>query len=612
MPNGGKGHVQDVVSQELGPRFPCRDQIGRTGDRTATTHPLERSAVTIIDDLLDVVRRSPNALAVRGGQDSLTYQQLWAHAGAVARALRAAECPVGGYVVLGVPPGWRWTVGLLGIWRAHAVPILSNMEYPTNRLRRIAASTDYVLTATADAAGIWPEHLERVVLPSEMTAVHDDVEVSPGGPPSAACVLHTSGTSGTPKPVVLEHDGLAHRIASLRAIYEIDSADKIAQLAAPSVDVILWETLLAFAAGAQLAIPAGSCRTPGPALARWLAEHDITVMSCTPTMLAALPQVDLPALRLIVLGGERLDAPRHAFWIKRHQVANAYGPTEATIETHVCPRAPLESPTPIGRPVDGVDDLLLDDRRLPVPDGQVGELYLGGVGLAARYDGFPEATAAAFQPVAIDGRIRRLYRTGDLAFRRPDGQLVFVDRADRQLNIGGVRLEPGEVEQAALLLPGVTAALATAEGHERQVLVLHAAVSGADITVADLRTHLAQQLPAPLVPTRIYLHIDLPITDSGKPDMAALKAHNAASTQPTTQAGAANLPDQIARWWTEATGSPPEEGVEFFDGGDSLGAAKLLHQINESFGTTITITEFVADPTPELLSRTLANREDTP
>ncbi|GAB3501994.1 AMP-binding protein [Amycolatopsis cihanbeyliensis] len=278
-----------------------------------------------------------------------------------------------------------------------------------------------------------------------MAAVHDDVEVSPGGPPSAACVLHTSGTSGVPKPVVLEHDGLAHRIASLRAIYEIGPADKIAQLAAPSVDVILWETLLAFAAGAQLAIPAGSCRTPGPALARWLAEHDITVMSCTPTMLAALPQVDLPALRLIVLGGERLDATRHAFWIKRHQVANAYGPAEATIETHVCPRAPLESPTPIGRPVDGVDDFLLDDRRLPVPDGQVGELYLGGVGLAARYAGLPEATAAAFQPVIVDGRMRRLYRTGDLAFRRLDGQLVFVDRADRQLNIGGPNVAQPEL-----------------------------------------------------------------------------------------------------------------------------------------------------------------------
>lgn len=570
--------------------------------------------MTILNDLSDVVRASPQAVAVRDNQQTVTYQQLWEQSGAVARALRGVGCPAGAYVVLGVPPGWHWVAGLLGAWRANAVPVLSNVEHPASRLRQIADSANYVLTLSAEPGGVWPERLERVVLPSDMTKVHDDIETSLDMPPYAACVLHTSGTSGTPKPVVLEHDGLAHRVASLRALYEIDSTDRIAQLAAPSVDVILWETLLALVAGARLEIPAGLCRVPGTELARWLAARDITVMTCTPTMLAALPEVDLPALRLIVLGGELLDPRRHAFWIERHQVANAYGPTEATIESHVCLRVSLDGPAPIGHPVDGVEDFLLNGFHQTVPTGQVGELYLGGVGLAARYDGYPEVTAAAFQPVPIDGRLRRLYRTGDIAYRQPDGQLVFLNRRDRQLNVGGVRVEPAEVEQAAMLLPGVTAAIVFAEGEfERQIVVLHAAVPSADVTIADLRSHLAQLLPAPAVPARIHVHDHLPITDSGKPDVAALKAHAPASEQPKLQAGAVSLPEQVSTWWQEATGAPLVEGVEFFDGGDSLGAVKLLHQINESFGTSITITEFVADPTPELLSRSLAdNREDKP
>lgn len=574
----------------------------------------ETSTMTILDDLLAVVRTLPQAPAVRDIGQSLTYQQLWDQAGRVARAIRAAGCPAGGHVALGLPPGCEWATGLVGIWRAGAVAVLSNVEQPVNRLRQVADSADYVLTKQTAARTVWPERLGRIVAPDGIPPLHDDIGSSHGGLPSSACVLHTSGTSGTPKPVVLEHHGLAHRIARLRALYEITSTDKIAQLATPSVDVILWEMLLAFVSGGQLEIPTGLNRIPGADLAKWLFQRDITVMTGTPTMLAALPQIDLPALRLIVLGGEHVDPKRHAFWIKRHQVANAYGPTEATIETHVCPQLSLESPAPIGRAVDGIEDLLLDDQHLPVPDGQVGELYLSGVGLAARYDGLLEVTAAAFQPVVLEGEPRWVYRTGDLAYRRPDSQLVFVGRADRQLNLGGFRLEPAEVEQAAMLLPSVTAAVALAEGEVgHQVLVLHAAVPDADITVTELRAHLAQRLPAPAVPARIYLRPHLPMTDSGKPDLPALEAQAAAPPPTRKHTIAVAFPEQVTTWWAEATGASPEEGMEFFDSGDSLAAVKLLHQVNEHFGTAITIAEFVADPTPEHLAHALASdRKDTP
>jgi amino acid adenylation domain-containing protein len=568
------------------------------------TNPSSASAVTILDDVLAAVRALPSAPAVRDAQRSLTYQQLWDKAGEVAHAIRATGCPTGGRVVLGLSPSCDWTAALLGIWRAGAVAVLSNMDHPVERLRQAADVADHVL-ARPEAATVWPERMGRIVMPDELPRSPVDLGSPLGWSPSA-CVLHTSGSSGRPKPVVLEHDSLAHRIRRLRTLYGITRSDKIAQLAAPSFDVVLWETLLALVSGAQLEIPSGLSRSPGPELAHWLDRRSITVMACTPTMLAALPEVDLLALRLIVLGGEQLHPARHSFWTRHHQVANAYGPTEATIATHVCPQVSLEDPAPIGYPVDGVEEFLLDEQQIPVPDGQIGELYLGGIGLAARYDGFPEITAAAFPALVLDGELRRVYRTGDLAYRRPDGQLVFAGRVDRQLNIGGIRLEPAEIEQAARLLPSVTEAVAFGTGElGRQVVVLHAAVPDDDITAADIRAHLAQQLPAPAVPARIYLHRALPMTDSGKLDVRALEAHGSAVTSSRGQAGPVALPEPVLSWWTEATGAPPETGVEFFDGGDSLAAVKLVHRVNETFGIAITISEFVADPTPEHLAHAL-------
>lgn len=513
------------------------------------TNASTASTETILDDVLAVARATPAALAVRDPERSLTYRHLWDVAGGVARIVQAAGCPIGGHVVLGLPPGCEWTAALLGVWRAGAVPVVSNVEHPVEALRRVAATADHVLTRFPLADTVWSDQSGLIRMPNEVPLSSTDL-VTPIRWPPSACVLHTSGSSGRPKPVVLEHDGLAHRIRQLRALYDITRSDTIAQIAALSVDVALWETLLALASGAQLEIPTGSSRSPGSELAHWLEQRSVTVMTCTPTMLAALPQVTLPALRLIVLGGEQLHPARHSYWIQRHQVANAYGPAEATIETHVCPQVSLEDPAPIGYPLHGVDAFLLDEEHLPVPDGEVGELYLGGIGLAARYDGFPEVTAAAFPPLVLDGTLRRVYRTGDRAYRRPDGQLVFAGRIDRQLNVGGVRLEPAEIEQAALLRAGVTDAVAFATGEpEHQVVVLHAAVLGEDITTADVRAHLAQHLPASAVPARIYLHRALPMTDSGKPDLPALEAHDSAAAPsgapPLDRPGSAHRPRAV-------------------------------------------------------------------
>ncbi|MEU0027444.1 non-ribosomal peptide synthetase [Streptomyces sp. NPDC006335] len=560
--------------------------------------------------------------AVRSGEEGVTYGELWERAGRVASVILAVAGGRGELrVAIGLAPGADWVGCLLGIWRAGAVAVPVNLDHPPARLRLLAGSADLLVHTGGAIPGWWPDGRSAVAFPGTEAArlPESGPEFAAAAGGRAACILHTSGSTGAPKPVVLPHSGLARRIADFADLYGITAEDRIAQLSAASVDVVLWETLLALTVGATLCVPHGRQRVPGIGLVRWLAGEQVTVATMTPTMLAALPEVTLPELRLLVVGGEALAAARFRYWIDRHQVANAYGPTEATIATHVAPHITADDqPALLGRPVPGVEDFLLDGDDQPVPDGQPGHLHLAGVGLADGYAGLPDRTDRSFPTLTIGDRAVRVYRTGDRARRRPDGQLVYEGRIDRQLNLGGVRLEPEEVEAAALALDGVTAAAALAEPADgRDVLALHAAVPSGRITEAALRAHLASRLPSTAVPARIHLHPSLPLTGYGKPDLRALAAlvspgappASADGTAPAADSTAVPLPDAVRRWWRQATGAEPATATsDFFScGGDSLACVELLHRINELFGHEIPLADFTAQPTPAFLARALAS-----
>lgn len=432
--------------------------------------PLGHAPGSVLSGIAGQVQTRAHVCAVHSGDKGVTYGELWERAGRMAAVVSAVAGGRGQLrVAIGLGPGADWVGCLLGIWRAGAVAVPVNLDHPSARLCLLAGSADLLVHPDGAIPGWWPDSKPAVALPG---AEADDLPAS--GPKYAsaagrrtACVLHTSGSTGTPKPVVLPHSGLARRITAFADLYRITAADRIAQLAAVSVDVVLWETLLALTVGGTLCVPHGRQRVPGIGLVRWLAGEQVTVATMTPTMLAAVPEVTLPELRLLVVGGEALAPTRFRYWIDRHQVANAYGPTEATIATHVAPHITADDQSaPLGRPVPGVEDFLLDENDQPVPDGQPGHLHLAGVGLADGYAGLSDRTARAFPTLTIGGRAVRVYRTGDRAWRHPDGQLVYAGRIDRQLNLGGVRLEPEEVEAAALALDGVTAAAALAESAE--------------------------------------------------------------------------------------------------------------------------------------------------
>ncbi|MCK9870296.1 non-ribosomal peptide synthetase [Nocardiopsis dassonvillei] len=595
---------------------PHRAGVLTSGDRPGHT------GWSVLTEIADQVRAGAGACAVRSAGEKVTYKELWEQAGRVAAVVSAAASGSGQpRVAIGVGPGADWVGCLLGVWRAGAVAVPVNLDHPPARLRLLADSADLLVHAAGAVPGWWPNSKPATALPGPEAGVLPEPgpkdAVDAGG--GTACILHTSGSTGAPKPVVLAHSGLARRITDFADLYRITARDRIAQLAAASVDVVLWETLLAMTTGATLCIPHSRQRVPGIGLVRWLVGEQVTVATMTPTMLVALPELTLPELRLLVVGGEALAPARFRYWIDRHQVANAYGPTEATIATHVALHITADDhPAPLGRPVPGVEDFLLDENDQPVPDGQTGHLHLAGAGLADGYAGLTERTAHAFPTLMIGGRAVRVYRTGDRAWRRPDGQLTYAGRIDRQLNLGGVRLEPEEVEAVALALDGVTAAVALAEPAQgRDVLALHAAVPGGRITRATLRAHLADRLPSTAIPHRIHLHPSLPLTGYGKPDVQALAAlalpgapltAEPGGTSPTADSPAVALPKAVRVWWQQATGAEPATATtDFFAcGGDSLACIELLHRINETFGLEIPLVAFTAEPTPAFLARALA------
>ncbi|MER6502490.1 non-ribosomal peptide synthetase [Streptomyces sp. NPDC001455] len=598
------------------------------GDQARAEAPLGPPAGSVLPAIAGQVQARAHVCAVRSGDERVTYGELWERAGRVAAIVSAAARGGGELrVAIGLAPGADWVGCLLGIWRAAAVAVPVNLDHPPARLRLLAGSADLLVHSGGATPSWWPHDKPAITFPAagavHLPGPHAKYAAAAGG--RTACILHTSGSTGAPKPVVLPHSGLAHRITAFADLYRITAEDRIAQLAAASVDVVLWETLLALTIGGTLCVPHGRQRVPGIGLVRWLAAEQVSVATMTPTMLAALPEVTLPELRLLVVGGEALAPARFGYWIDRHQVANAYGPTEATIATHVAPHITADDqPAPLGLPVPGVEDFLLDEHDQPVPDGQTGHLHLAGVGLADEYAGLPDRTAHAFPTLTIDGRAVRVYRTGDRALRRPDGQLVYAGRIDRQLNLGGVRLEPEEVEAAALALDGVIAAATLAEPAEgRDVLALHVAVPGGRITEAALRAQLGGLLPSAAVPARILLHLSLPLTGYGKPDVHAIAALASAGAPPTAEpdgtAPAADgpavvLPDTVRLWWRQATGAEPATATtDFFScGGDSLACVELLHRINETFGLEIPLADFTAQPTPAFLARALASTTREP
>lgn len=549
---------------------------------------------TLCDILDDTAGRFPDAPAIDDGDLTLTYGELIA---VIRRgADRLAELGVrrGSRVGIRMPSGSRdLYVAILSTIYAGAAYVPVDADDPEERATLVFGEAD--VDAVIGADGIEPRRSSRATV----DGVIDD-NIAPGAAdPSGdsggttvtgqrptvdddAWIIFTSGSTGTPKGVAVRHRNAAAFVdAEARMFLQaepIEPGDRVLAGLSVAFDASCEEMWLAWRNGACLVPAPRSLVRSGMDLGPWLVQRDITVVSTVPTLASLWPPEALEAVRLLIFGGEacppelgeRLAVPGREVW-------NTYGPTEATV---VACAAPLHGhgPVRIGLPLPGWDLAVVDAESQPVAEGEIGELVIGGVGLARYLD--PAKDAEKYAPMPTLGW-ERAYRSGDLVRLEPEG-LLFQGRADDQVKVGGRRIELGEIDNALQNLPGVGGAAAavrkSAAGNS--VLVGYLVSTDPEFDVAAAHAALVEQLPAPMVP-RLALVDELPTRTSGKVDRNALpwplpSTDTDADTSDLTETEA-----WLAGLWTDVLGvSVSSPHTDFFaEGGGSLSAAQLVTAI---------------------------------
>jgi non-ribosomal peptide synthetase-like protein len=557
--------------------------------RGSLSVPPER---TLIDVLHETVARFPDASALDDGRESLSYTELLAAVRATARKLHLAGLGAGDKIGVRIPSGTnRLYISILAVLLVGAAYVPVDADDPDERAKLVFGE--------ARVAGILRGSGEIV---TDSKRPRPFPAARPPGPDDDSWVIFTSGSTGTPKGVAVQHRSSAAFVDAEARIFlqddPIGPQDRVLAGLSVAFDASCEEMWLAWRHGACLVpAPRALVRT-GMDLGPWLISNGITVVSTVPTLAALWPVESLESVRLLIFGGEACPpelADRLA--VEGREVWNTYGPTEATV---VACAAPLGGPGPIriGLPLDGWDLAVVDANSLPVGEGEVGELIIGGIGLARYLD--PAKDAEKYAPMPSFGW-DRAYRSGDLVRYEAEG-LVFQGRADEQVKLGGRRIELGEIDAALQALPDVAGAAAavqtTAAGN--QILVGYlAAVSGRDLDLGAARDLLAQRLPAPLIPMLTVVD-SLPTKTSGKVDRRALPWPLAGAGAEDAAKAPLNLPDD-ARWiveqWSAVLGAAVSSlDADFFAyGGGSLAAAQLVSALRVRY-PTITVADIYATP----------------
>ncbi|MCB5177989.1 non-ribosomal peptide synthetase [Streptomyces antimicrobicus] len=615
----------------------ARPVVPASADAPATTTTPLPPPTPVLERFAAHVRATPRRAAVKDTTGTLSYRDLDTAADRLADLLAARGVGPEDVVALCLRRGRDAVTAMLAVLKAGAAYLWLDPRHPAPRVAALAAEGRPALLlhhpgfdealAQVDAA------LPRMLLdPDRPAAAAPPRTRSARHPHHPAYVVHTSGTQGTPKAVVMT--GLAlDRLVDWHADRFPPEPDAVtAQFTSMAFDVATQEVLTALCTGRTLAVPDADTRADAAAWCAWLDEHEVTELFAPTPVLAALCEFadgereTLPALRHLVQAGEALVVGPHlrrlcAKGAKR--LHNHYGPAE----THVVTAATLTGEPDdwparpgIGHPVPGSTVRLLDAGLRPVPDGLTGELYLAGDQLARGYLGRPGLTAERFVADPFGPPGTRMYRTGDLARRLPDGALEFTGRNDDQVKIRGHRIEPDEVRVALAALPGVLQAAVTVhpDGRGGKQLTGYAvgrttgdATTGVRLDGPTLRDQLAHVLPDFMLPAQIVVLEEMPLTVNGKVDRRALPAPRQAPHRvrpPRTDAERT-----VTRAVAEVLGLE-QVGIDdnfFHLGGHSLLAARLLQRLRERLTPAATLAQVMQHPTPAALAAALTTDAGT-
>jgi amino acid adenylation domain-containing protein len=548
---------------------------------------------------IEQAKLTPDAAAVLDRKGALTYRELDERSNQVARCLAANGVAPRSLVGLLVRPSTEMLVGLVGILKAGCAYVPLDPEYPAQRLAYIVEHAKLTMLVAEQALvssllnSIDPncgvKHVLLVAGDDDGSGGNRSVVAAAGwraespqpvpmsaSPDDLMVVLYTSGSTGKPKGVMLNHRGYMNRLVWMQKVFQLRPGERIAQKTSPCFDISVWELLWPLMYGATVCpVERSVVRDPWQ-LTAWMRDSAINVMHFVPSLFAEfVASLDdgtaFPDLRWLVFSGEALPASAIRGWMERCGervgLANLYGPTEASIDVswHIIDRKPAaDERIPIGRAVDNTELVVLDQALRPCPDGEMGELWIGGVQVAIGYLNQPELTAERFCKVP-GAQSPILYRTGDIATRSPDGVFHYHGRTDAQVKIRGFRVELGEIEAVLDAIEGVreNAVLAIDEGEGKLRLVAFV-VARPGLDARAIRDLARQKLPDYMVPHRVEFLPVLPKNSNGKLDRGALRSAGPSSPAPAAPVqSAAREPAPAAPVQSAAREPAPAAPVQF-------------------------------------------------
>jgi amino acid adenylation domain-containing protein len=579
------------------------------------------------------VGKTPDAVAVVFEGQQLTYRELNGRANQLAHYLQRLGVGPDVLVALCLDRSVEMVVGLLAILKAGAAYVPLDPSYPQERLAFMLADTQApVLLTQQRLVDVLPQHTAQLFCLDRDWAIvsHESAENLPVQTTvdNLAYVIYTSGSTGQPKGVAVPHRAINRLVINTDYI-TLTSEEVVAQAANVSFDAATFEIWGALLNGARLVILPKETLLSPQQLSQAIAKQGITVMFLTTAlfneMVRRVPAA-LQRLQHLLFGGEAVDAQRVRELLESgtpRNLLHVYGPTETTTfaswyqVTHVEKGAKTVA---IGRPIANTEVYILDGQRQPVPIGVVGELHIGGDGLARGYLHHPELTAEKFIPHPFSTEPgARLYKTGDLVRYLPDGAIEFVERVDTQVKLRGYRIELGEIEAVLRRHPAVREAVVLVRedqpGDKRLAAYVLAGEAGAP-SPQTLRTYLRQKLPEYMIPSAFVSLDTWPLTPSGKVDRRTLPPPEQIEPEAPLEGEAPRTPleELLAGIWADVLKVDKVSIYDnFFDlGGHSLLAIQVVWALERHLGRTVPVASLFHAPTIAHLARFLSTNSPAP
>jgi len=600
-------------------------------NRTEVDYPRES---TIAELFMQQVAKTPDAVALVAQDRQLTYRQLDAHSNRLARQLQGIGVKPDTLVGVAMGRSETLVVSLLAILKAGGAYVPLDPTHPQDRLSLIIEDSGVsILLTTSNWQPRLSWHLSQLTvlnidesLDVQNPAINASDPVATGVVSSnLAYVIYTSGSTGKPKGVMLENRNVVNFFTAMDLAIGCDPGVWLA-VTSVSFDISVLELLWTLTRGFKVVVHGDEGTAT---IADEIARNGVTHLQMTPSLarmltLDARAFAALGSLKQILLGGEAVPASliQHLRQVFNGEIHNMYGPTETTIwsTTHLVHEP--GSTVSIGRPIANTQIYMLDAELKPVPVGDIGELFIGGDGVARGYWNRPDLTAERFLTLPALSH-QRIYRTGDLARFLPDGNIEFLGRVDYQVKLRGHRIEPGEIEAVLEQCPEVTQAVVVVredrEGDKRLVAYL-VGIDARPATLSTLRGALESKLPDYMVPSAFVFLPELPLTDNGKIDRKALL-----KLPPPSQLAAAatshiagqphnEIESVIAAAWQDALGIPTVDfNDNFFDlGAHSLTVAEVQAKLQEALGREISIVDLFQYSTVSALAAHLVGTQSAP